>query len=668
MKEQLRSRSNKKANKAAKKQEAAAAAAAGNRPKVNGPRAARDLLTEAGTLTFSLNSAFRLLLIARCTSALFGVIQDCDEVYNYWEPMHYIHHGTGMQTWEYSPEFGIRSWAYVLVHAMVGWIASMVATHKMQMFYLIRLSFAAASAYVEARFYRTVTEEINPHVGRYVFVALFFSAGMFNASTAFLPSSFAMLMTFLAFSYTLRPPVQANNKRVLHAVMCFGIAALLGWPFSAVVGVPFVIEELVVYGQDGTVDAQGRPTPMVRPNNWRMQRILRLVKTIAMGAISISVPIVLIDYLFYRRLMFVPLNIVLYNVFGDLGQGPDIFGTEPWYYYILNGFLNFNILFLLALASAPFALIAAYVDRERLPGTSKLDAAWPYILLAIKLLPFYIWFTIFTLQPHKEERFLYVAYPFIALNASISIFLFRGWASRGARRLGASIMVRAALVRYVSLAILALYALISVSRITALATRYRAPQRVYSALWKERAPDQLVNLNYLQESYPYDASVRDINLCVGKEWHRFPSSYFLPNDVRLQYIKSDFEGMLPKHFLPDFKTIDYEEDGKQLTYRTRQFSFKGARAIQSGFNSYNKEDPSTYVNIDECDYLIDADFPLRPWSPREPRFIQDEKNWEILDCEPILDTANSNRLSRAFFVPGARGLAWGDYCLLKRRA
>lgn len=157
-------------------------------------------------------------------------------------------------------------------------------------------------------------------------------------------------------------------------------------------------------------------------------------------------------------------------------------------------------------------------------------------------------------------------------------------------------MVRAALVRYVSLAILALYALISVSRITALATRYRAPQRVYSALWKERAPDQLVNLNYLQESYPYDASVRDINLCVGKEWHRFPSSYFLPNDVRLQYIKSDFEGMLPKHFLPDFKTIDYEEDGKQLTYRTRQFSFKGARTIQSGFNSYNKEDPSTYVS------------------------------------------------------------------------
>lgn len=53
----------------------------------------------------------------------------------------------------------------------------------MQTFYLIRLFFAAISSYVEARFYRTVTEEINIHVGRYVLVILFIGAGMFNAST-----------------------------------------------------------------------------------------------------------------------------------------------------------------------------------------------------------------------------------------------------------------------------------------------------------------------------------------------------------------------------------------------------------------------------------------------------------------------------------------------------
>lgn len=86
--------------------------------------------------------------------------------------------------------------------------------------------------------------------------------------------------------------------------------------------------------------------------------------------------------------------------------------------------------------------MASYVDRERVAGASKLDAIWPYVLLGLKLIPFYIWFIIFSLQPHKEERFLYVAYPFICLNAAISIFLMRGWVSRGARALGASVSER----------------------------------------------------------------------------------------------------------------------------------------------------------------------------------------------------------------------------------
>ncbi|KAI9484605.1 Alg9-like mannosyltransferase family-domain-containing protein [Zychaea mexicana] len=666
--QELRSRSNKKTSKGAKKAEAAkpSLASAGN-PNVQAARAARDLLTEAGTFSFSFNSAFRILLIARITSALFGVIQDCDEVFNYWEPLHYLQHGTGMETWEYSPEFGIRSWAYILVHSIVATAVSILATHKMQVFYLLRLAFAAISAFVEARFYRTVTEEINPHVGRYVFVGLFFSAGMFNASTAFLPSSFAMWTTFLAFSYALRPPNQITSKRTYRVVLCIGLGALIGWPFSAAISIPFVVDEIMVYGHDGAVDRQGRVVQIIRPPNWRLQRVIRLAKAVAVCAAGISVPVVLVDYFFYRRLMFVPLNIVLYNVFGGANQGPDIFGTEPWYYYIVNGFLSYNILFLLALASAPFAAIAAFVDRERVPGSTTMDKMWPYIQLGTKLLPFYIWFTIFTLQPHKEERFLYVAYPFIVLNAAISLFLARGWVSRTARAFGASVLVRANIVRYLAFAVLAVYSVISVSRIIAVTTRYRAPAQVYSTLWQERPADQLINLNYLQENYLNDATVGEINLCVGKEWYRFPGSYFLPSDMRLQFIKSDFDGMLPKHFVPDVKTVTYEENGEVMTYRGREYSFKGARTVQPGFNSYNKADSDAYFDLDKCDYLVDADYPLRPISTREPRYIQDEKTWEVVDCAPMLDAVNSNQLSRAFYVPGSKGLVWADYCLLKRR-
>ncbi|KAL1935001.1 hypothetical protein VTP01DRAFT_4141 [Rhizomucor pusillus] len=478
-----------------------------------------------------------------------------------------------------------------------------------------------------------------------------------------------MWCTFMAYSYILRPPTHMNDKRTNYAVFWLGLGSLLGWPFSGAIGIPFLIEELLVYGRETVMSAQGHAVQFVRPANWRVQRLMRLAKAVAFSGAVISIPIVLIDWFFYRRPLFVPLNIVLYNVFGGEGQGPDIFGTEPWYYYIVNGFLNFNILFLFALGSAPLVLVASYVDRERVPGSSKWDAAWPYILLGLKLIPFYIWFGIFTLQPHKEERFLYVAYPFIALNAAISIFLIRGWTSRVARSLGASVIVRASIIRYISFAILAVFGLISVSRIVAVTTRYRAPITIYGRLWQERAPDQIVNLNYLQENYPYDASLPEINVCVGKEWFRYPGSYFLPGDARLQFIESDFKGMLPKPFTPeDIVTKKYEEKGQEYAYRTRQLKFEGARNAQIGFNSYNKADPLGYVDIDKCDYLVDADYPLRPQSPHEPGYIKDTKNWEIVACEPFLDAENSNQLSRAFFVPGSRGLAWGDYCLLKKRS
>ena len=57
------------------------------------------------------------------------------------------------------------------------------------------------------------------------------------------------------------------------------------------------------------------------------------------------------DQMIYRQYTIVAWNIIKYNILSD-GRGPELYGTEPWYYYILNGFLNFNIVFLLAIGSA----------------------------------------------------------------------------------------------------------------------------------------------------------------------------------------------------------------------------------------------------------------------------------------------------------------------------
>ena len=88
------------------------------------------MLNESGTLTFSLLSAFRVLFIMRCFSALYRLLDDCDEVYNYWEPTHYLLQGYGRETWEYSTDYKIRSWGYIFVHAVFGAIVSVITSTK----------------------------------------------------------------------------------------------------------------------------------------------------------------------------------------------------------------------------------------------------------------------------------------------------------------------------------------------------------------------------------------------------------------------------------------------------------------------------------------------------------------------------------------------------------
>lgn len=65
-------------------------------------------------------TAFAIFAVVNLLAATYAPIQDCDEVFNYWEPTHYLNHGFGFETWEYSPEYAIRSWLYIVIHALPG--------------------------------------------------------------------------------------------------------------------------------------------------------------------------------------------------------------------------------------------------------------------------------------------------------------------------------------------------------------------------------------------------------------------------------------------------------------------------------------------------------------------------------------------------------------------
>lgn len=162
-----------------------------------------------------------------------------------------------------------------------------VATEKRAAFFAVRIFLATISVLVEATLFRSIADRINDRVGRYHFFLMFFSAGMWNASTgvsdpnsflsnssnnnfaAFLPSTFAMYTTMLACSYAFTPTSTKNKHRTLAATSLFAAGGIIGWPFALALAIPFIFEELFVFGAD-VVPPEAR-------RSWMAKRFTRLL-------------------------------------------------------------------------------------------------------------------------------------------------------------------------------------------------------------------------------------------------------------------------------------------------------------------------------------------------------------------------------------------------------
>lgn len=96
-------------------------------------------------------AAVLLLLTLRLASALFNHISDCDETFNYWEAISKLVTDSGMQTWEYSPAYAIRSYFYLWFYALPARILQPVVS-KLMIFYLIRCLLALFCAGCELIF------------------------------------------------------------------------------------------------------------------------------------------------------------------------------------------------------------------------------------------------------------------------------------------------------------------------------------------------------------------------------------------------------------------------------------------------------------------------------------------------------------------------------------
>jgi len=234
---------------------------------------------------------------------------------------------------------------------------------------------------------------------------------------------------------------------------------------------------------------------------------------------------------------------------------------------------------------------------------------------------------------------MYPAYPLLALNAATSLHVVLTYlGSTNPKVLVSKIPAKLKLSAAVLLVLAALN--LSLLRIVGMITAYSAPLKIYAPL--EQA----------------GVSRSGDNLCLGKEWYRFPSSFFLPNGMKANFIKSAFSGLLPGEFSE--AKVDFG-------------FYPGAWLVPPGMNDENKEDLSKYIDINHCDFLVDSYFPKSTPSELEPDYILDTTTWEQLTCEPFLDHGRTWILGRLLWIPDLPIIPekyrrkWGQYCLLRRR-
>lgn len=241
---------------------------------------------------------------------------------------------------------------------------------------------------------------------------------------------------------------------------------------------------------------------------------------------------------------------------------------------------------------------------------------------------------------------MYPAYPFLALNASLSLhIILMAFGNSDPKTLIGKIPAKLKLFSVGLMFVLSLD--IGLARIYGTYSAYSAPLKIYQPLWQNLDGNGVVGR-------------QDNLVCFGKEWYRFPSSYFLPRLMHAKFVRSEFRGLLPGEF---------------SEARVGCGSWAGTWLPTSGLNDRNEEDVSKHVELNMCHFMVDTQYPERTdeLPPSEPDYIADEENWDIVRCESFLDAASTHLLARTLWVPDFDTIPekfrrkWGRHCLLERK-
>lgn len=243
-------------------------------------------------------SVLSIFLAANLIASSLNHIDDTDETYGYYEPLHYLLYGVGMQTWEYSPLYAIRTYAFITPFWGLCSILSFFQFSKLNIFFGIRIFLGVVAALSETRFVSVIYENYGRTIGNFTFVFMLFSSGILYCSTALLPSAVIMSLVMFASASWL--------KHEYSLTILLGCISVLwsGWPFAGIIFLPFGLFMLVDTYRCNT-DTEMRKVAPKNENLSSTYDSLRRVFTLIVRGASILLLVagssVAIDFFMYSK-------------------------------------------------------------------------------------------------------------------------------------------------------------------------------------------------------------------------------------------------------------------------------------------------------------------------------------------------------------------------------
>jgi alpha-1,2-mannosyltransferase len=656
-------------------------------------------------------------------------IMDCDETFNYWEVVHYLlfryddnkkaaaavndsssssSSGSflGFQTWEYSNEFALRTYAYLTPLVFIAriylqvlrrsvsfppsWFWSILTdqifdpsrSSKIALFVLLRSTLGAWMAYGEVSFCRAIVEQgetetdDNHHkhtttmsedddddkkkkkknqtddttsttvTNVYMYTSLWFA--LVGWVTEFLLISSAGT----AHSAAALLPSSTLMGLWLYAAAAFlrkqhGRFCVLAIMATLAIGWPFGVLVLVPLGIGVLVrELVERERLMTFVFLWIIP-----ITTIVQGLVM------LIDYQHYGRIVSPLWNILLYNT---KAGGDELYGVEPLSYYIKNLVLNLNYVAVVGIAGIlplMWSLLVGFnsgrninsINNKQISSSSSSTWKDGWILMV----PLYLWLAVVVPRPHKEERFLFPIYPCLCLGAAIvSVSFVQGllnhpwWIAKSRQERKQQKMTSIIPLSVLLLAMIWIPAgIISWSRTIALSQYYSAPLLLYAQI-----PDAISKENLSRnvvEGSESKSSVTATVVCTCGEWYRFPSSFFIESvdssEVIFGFAPSTFTGQLPQPFT---------KDGSGLPSFASSSSSSSSSSTTNQFNDRNLPETGSYTSLENCDFLVELSTSLHSCTEQGNSSNIDIIKWQPIVRVPFFDSeTTTSTLHRILYIP-----------------